>query len=290
MRKYAVLLRSSVISDSSGFSLAGILAGVAVLSAVLVSTGYLLVQTKTAEVRFSLQSDLDRAHLIGMQKTRSVKFLKKQLGLETAAPIQESPDAGGPRGYPTSGGPTQPEQAEVFSNVALKNCLSRDGVNCNTSSQFPRSAFQEITSARGTEPCGSNCEVRSTTSYKVNCASAKACESVDIEFTSIVAGREGQFKPRRTLVKLPAVLLADKAKINFACGQSKVIKAMDLKNLQAECPTENVSTTCDNLAPLKNFSVSELEQSSSCAAVVTVDCANGVNRVGMLSGQSGCNL
>lgn len=284
MRKYAVLLRSSVINNTSGFSLAGILAGVAVLSAVLVSSGYLLVQTKTAEVRFSLQGDLDRAHLIGMQKTRSVKFLKKQLGLDQAPADERGP------GGPTQDGPTQPAHSEIYSNVALKNCLSRDGVNCNTSSLFPRSAFQEIASARSQEPCGKDCLVRSTTSYKVNCASAKTCESVDIEFTSTVAGREGQFKPRKTLVKLPAVLLADKAKINFACGQSKVIKAMDLKNLQAECPTENVSTICDNRAPLKNFSGSELAQSSSCSSVVTVDCTKGVNRVGMLSGQSGCNL
>lgn len=252
-----------VMNKRNGFSLVGLLAGIAILAIVLMASAYLVVQTKTVEVRFDLQAELDRSHLISLQKTRSVKYLKKFLNLSDVA----AENVGGAM------------------NTELRNCLARNGTNCLTTNAFSRQ-YTEVQNAGSTSKCsgGSGCEVVSRIEYKVNCSSATSCESVEVQFESSFSGNnQASFKQRKNIVKLPGILFADKARIGFNCTSNQVMSGINFQTLQALCPNA-APRGCPNDAPIQGYGAASVE----CPQLVAQPCPNGMKTVGLYNGQAAC--
>lgn len=238
----------------NGFSLVGLLAGVGVLSVVVIGSGYLLSTAKQTEIRSDLQSELDRSHLLAVQQTRSIAYLKKHLAL-----------------FPN---PSQ-NAGNAPQNTSLLNCLARQGTQCQQYGTNTDSQFRELTSASTTTPCAAgHCAVYSSLSYRGICT-ATSCSSIDVRFSSQYTGDQYAMKPRVNLIRLASSLLAGKGNVAFTCTSQRALASIDTENLEAVCQPAS-PTSCPANAPVQGV--------GACVTPVAQNCAIGVKTIGLNSG------
>ncbi|MES2801445.1 MAG: hypothetical protein V4654_03050 [Bdellovibrionota bacterium] len=255
--------------NRAGYSLTGLVSGLALTSIVALAAGYVSMQTKTIEVRHDLQSSLDQAHILSLQKSRSTASIKRFLNLNSV----------------DSSANLNPGTI----NTALLNCLSGNGFNCTSYSNFTEINADHF-SSRSTCAIGENCVISSQISYRGVC-DAISCSSIDVRISSNISGIDSNkysFQQRLTTVNYPRLVFSGKANINFSCANTGVIIGINLQNLRAICGTA-AANNCTNDAPLSNYNLSSTSGGSNCPGLVSNTCARGTGRLGLFAGQGLCN-
>lgn len=246
----------------SGFSLMEIVVALGIGSVLVLFSGNLLVSSKMQEQKASITSEVDRIHLINLQRSRNSRFLAEKnlifAGLNTGQKknaelcMTGKIPAGGCAGY---------NQGENAATVFIDE----------TPSQY----------------------FRSTISARRICDS-RGCHKIEIEVKTSDSNPDDKYDifERKSVGYLPAFSFTSSSDMDVTCG-SDVMGAFNYYQMQPECGKLPGNFVCNNGDRIMNvgFGASALD-SSLCAGMAQRDCTGanqfGISSSGVLRGQQAC--
>ena len=245
------LAKRSLRGNELGFSLVSVILSTGIIALVAVESVALLAHAKSIELSSGLSIELDKEHLVLLQKARSIKFLKQNLNLAAGSP--------------------------------LGNCVAKIGTNCT---DFVPT--QNIPAGGSTQSCGVDCAIVSTMTYSGSCTASDCSMLQIVALTQVQNGDKRHYKARRTEFIVPGVFLADKFAIDFACAKSNNVQGINLGTFAAECK-QDASTGCSGL-PLAGFNPLNPIDPTRCQALIQQNCPAGtvLKTAGLFQGQGLC--
>lgn len=247
--------------NNRGINLIYLMMGLAIMSGVGLSAGYVIGNFKKLEVSSSIMATLNQVHILQLQKAKNVDFVRKVL---IAAGYDMTKDSG------------------------FYNCLADVGSNCTAN----KTDYKPVTTLQHESISTEGSKVISTGEYKINCLTPTSCNSIAIRIKSrIQSANASPFADafRESEYRIAGVFLVDRAQLSFNCTlNGSIPTGIDLKSLKAICdvPQKQV-VNCINSAPMIQYVLTSM--SGSCATTAKIDCtSNGIATIGALSGQGNC--
>lgn len=256
-------MRRSILKQRQfGFSLMEIIVALGIGSVLILFSGNLLVSSKMQEQRASITSEVDRIHLINLQRSRNPRFLAdKNLIFAGLNAAQKKNAELCMTGKVPAGGCTGFNQAENAATVFADE----------TPSQY----------------------FRSTISARRMC-DARGCHKIEIEVKTGDSnpGDKYDIFERKSVGYLPAFSFASTSDMDMNCG-SEVMGALNYYQMQPECGNLPGNFTCNNGDRIMNVGFGgAVVNPSLCSGMARRDCtaANeyGLSVTGVLSGQQFC--
>lgn len=256
--------RSFLIRNRFGFSIIEIIAALGIGSVLILFSGNLLINAKVQENRTSITSDVERTHLVNLQRSRNPRFLlEKNLVFNGSA---------------ASGTTKQELQACLTGKVPVAGCARFNQSEAQAtvfSDENPSNFF------------------RSTISTRRLC-DARGCHRVQIEV------RTGDINPndkidifeRHSVGFLPGYAFVDDSNLDIDCGTS-VMTGFNYYSMLPQCGPLAGNYQCgggDRLMNIGNGAIAT--DPALCFDMARWQCTNanqyGVNYTGILANQQFC--
>lgn len=242
------------LNQQSGYSLAGLMASVAITAIVALGAAYVIISAQKTANFSDIQNEIDRAHYLNLQLSRNPAFILRQPGFE-------------------KGG-------------ALYSCLQHSplaGVNC-LRLQTPPSYVSEtkITSLQQ--------NLTSSIAFQAVCKMPTYCDSITMTtvtgFLQSSLRQNPNFQTRRSVSMMPGYVLVPRTGFNFNCVLSQgLITQLNFGSSQALCQPLS-GTLSDPNAPLTNFGP---VTPPSTQTMTNQDCgATGFSSIGSFQDQASC--
>lgn len=237
-----------------------IAAGVAIF--VTVGVGMIIVQQQDVDNTTLLQSNLDIAHSLSIQKVRRIDGLKYALGITPANEV----------------------------------CFGKrnDSATC-AALNVPSPAHLPPLESGGdahTDFCVDppKCLVKLNVTYTTSCTTER-CESVQLDIKTEPSGdaiaRGLVAKARTTTVVIPGFMFSNKTAIDFTCGSNvaQIPKSIDYKLLRMSCGAASIGTPVPCVGTqMINFT----DTTKTCYPGASNNCPTGMKTFGILPGQATC--
>jgi hypothetical protein len=275
------------LRSSRGISLAEVVMGIALTGIFVSAYSQIVITHKQSEVLQNSINDLDREHLLSIQKARNLQHITDLL---TERGVSLSDD--GWKTCLSGSGLACSSRSRDFEAISLAGGTSNSG---STTSQGAGTDNQTASSGQG--GYGGQTSTNSTSqTYLANfdsvmnmsiICSSFSCDRVRIRVrTSDVAGK---LKARTTEIVIPGPALVSGAEAVFNCAsQGRISAGVDFSQRNDLCrPPETPQPSCSS-GPVG--SVDGLTASSCQQAENRAPCANGagVSVVGLFENQSQC--
>src|SRR6185312_8712638 len=242
------------LNQQSGYSLAGLMASVAITAIVALGAAYVIISAQKTANFSDIQNEIDRAHYLNLQLSRNPAFILRQPGFEKTG--------------------------------ALYSCLQHSplaGVNC-LKLQAPPSYVSEtkITSLQQ--------NLTSSIAFLPVCKMPTYCDSITMTtvtgFLQSSLKSNPNFQARRSVSMIPGYVLVPRTGFNFNCVLSQgLITQLNFGSSQALCQPLT-GTLSDPTAPLTNFGP---VTPPSTQTMTNQDCgATGFSSIGSFQDQASC--
>lgn len=246
----------------SGFSLIEIIVALGIGSLLVLYSGDLIVRSQMQEQKSSVSSEVDRVHLINLQRSRNPRFLQEKNLIYSGISTGNQHNA-----ELCMSGKIPPGGCAGFNQTAANASTFND--NTNSPFFFSRISAQRLCDARG-------------------------CHKVQIEVRTGDSNASDQYDifERKSVGYIPAYTFVSNSDIDIDCGNS-VMTGMNYYQMQPQCGGMVGNFQCDTGNRIMNFGEGSVVMNPSlCSGMARQDCSGtgqyGVDATGLLLNQQGC--